>query len=121
MLQFWRNTGPINPDLPLAIADASSVPYQALRREVVDQYGGEPLSFETFLLKPQATRNAYRWYHFPNMRQDEVLIFRTYDSQLEEAGKPYWTPHCAFENTDLEARKRPRQSLEMRALCLFDR
>ncbi len=120
VLQFWRNTGAINPDLPLAIADASSIPYGALHRETVAQYGGEPIEFETFMLKPPASPNAYRWYHFPKMQQDEVLIFRTYDSQLEEAGQPYWTPHCAFQNTDPDARLRPRHSLEMRALCLFD-
>lgn len=121
VLQFWRNTGAINSDLPLAIADASSVPYSALHRETVPQYGGEPLEFETFLVKPPAAQNAYRWHHFSKMQPDEVLIFRTYDSQAEEAGRPYWTPHCAFVNPDPEASTEPRQSLEMRALCLFDR
>ena len=121
VLQFWRNTGAINADLPLAIADASSVPYSALHRETVVQYGGDTLEFETFLVKPPATPNAYRWHHFAKMQHDEVLIFRTYDSQLEETGQPYWTPHCAFVNPDPEASGQARQSLEMRALCLFDR
>lgn len=121
VLQFWRNTGPINPDLPLAIADARSVPYAALHRETVAHYGGEALEFETFLVKPPATPKTYRWYHFAKMQHDEVLIFRTYDSQLEETGQPYWTPHCAVDNPDPQASRQARQSLEVRALCLFDR
>ena len=119
MLQFWRNTGPVNPDFPLAIADAGSVPYHALARETVTEYAGQSLAFETFLLKSPDAKQSYRWFTFPSMTADEVLIFRTYDSRQEDAALPYWTPHTAFPNPDPAARDRFRYSCEMRALCLF--
>ena len=119
MLQFWRNTGPLNPDFPLAIADARSVPHHALERRTVNEYAGETLAFETFLLQPPNQKQAYRWYTFPNMTEEEVLIFRTYDSRQEERGLPYWTPHCAFANPDPASAEQFRTSVEMRVLCLF--
>jgi len=118
VLQFWRNTGPVNPDYPLAITDASSVPYQNLRRETVETYGDETLAIETFLVTPPNDKD-YRWFTFSDLNHDEVIIFRTYDSDLEVAGLPFWTPHSAFLNSDPDAINRPRESLEMRALCLF--
>ena len=119
MLQFWRNTGPVNPDFPLAIADARSVSHHGLARRTVNEYAGETLAFETFLLTPPNPKQPYQWYTFPNMTQEEVLIFRTYDSRQEEKGLPYWTPHSAFANPDPASAEQFRTSVEMRVLCLF--
>lgn len=119
MLQFWRNTGPVNPDFPLAIADARSVPHHALQRRTVTDYAGETLAFETFFLKPPDRKRPYQWYTFPNMTHEEVLIFRTYDSRQEEAGLPYWTPHSAYSNPDKSSATQFRNSVEMRVLCIF--
>ena len=50
---------------------------------------------------------------------DEVIAFRTYDSLCEREGRPFWTPHSAFVDPNAPEAARPRESLEMRVLCLF--
>jgi hypothetical protein len=48
-----------------------------------------------------------------------VIAFRTYDSLCEREGRPFWTPHSAFVDPNAPEAARPRESLEMRVLCLF--
>lgn len=120
MLQFWRNTGPLLPDHPLAICDARDATPDRLLREVIAEYGNQTLEFETFGLTPPSGGQHDRWYTFPAMTRDEVLIFRTYDSARARDGLPFWTMHSAFRDPEApgdEANR--RESVEMRALCLW--
>ncbi|MGA1108640.1 MAG: CmcJ/NvfI family oxidoreductase [Pseudomonadales bacterium] len=117
LLQFWRNVGGPNPDQPLALGDARCFPSQRLHRETVEDYAGERLAFETFLVRAPLNPADDHWYVFSDLGLDEVIIFQTYDSRAEEAGRPFWTPHCAVQSPDAKAT--PRKSIEMRALCLW--
>ncbi len=119
MLQFWRNVGPRRPDRPLALCDARTVPSSALNRFVVPEYGGRRLEFETYGVRPPARADEHRWYTYPGMAADEVVALRTYDSRCVEARRPFWTPHSAFRDPHAGAGAAPRESVEMRALCLF--
>ena len=61
-----------------------------------------------------------RWFTFPRMTSDEVLVLRTYDSKLADEGRAFWTPHSAFR--DPHVRDDPahrRSSVEARALCIW--
>jgi hypothetical protein len=120
MLQFWRNTGPVAADYPFALCDARSVDESRLLRATVPEYGGLRLEFETFgVLAPVGGRHD-DWYTFPNLTVDEVVLLRTYDSALADAGLPYWTPHTAFRDPHVPASPATRrESLEMRALCVW--
>lgn len=119
MLQLWRNTGPAEADRPLAFLDARAVGEERLVRMVVPTYGGERLDFETFLVRPPAD-GVDEWCSFPHLTPDEVVALRTYDSARDDAGLPYWTPHSAFRHPDVpETPEHRRQSVEMRALCLW--
>lgn len=116
-LQFWRNTGVSKPDYPLCFGDARTFNRERLLPIAVDEYGGLETKFESFAIAPPED-NEYHWYTYPELRPDEVVMFRAYDSDRVEAGSPFWTPHSAFADptgTDLP----PRQSIEMRAICLF--
>lgn len=119
MLQFWRNVGDEWPDCPLAICDARDVPRDQLHAFRVQEYGGRPLEFETFGVLPPADPARHHWYTWPGMTIDELLAFRTYDSRCAEQGRAFWTPHSAFEDPTAGPDAPRRESVEMRALCLF--
>lgn len=120
MLQFWRNTGPVEADHPLAFCDARTVDEQRLLRFVVPSYGGQRLDFETFGVRRPPEGEPDGWYTFPQLRADEVVALRTYDSARDDAGRPFWTPHSAFRDPHVESTpEHRRQSVEMRALCLW--
>ncbi len=120
MLQFWRNTGPMQPQTPLAICAANSVPAKDLAPAMVEAYGGGEFTFETFGVLGADNAHTHRWYTYPSMSPSEVLVFRTFDSRLAASGGAFWTPHSAFIDNTVGANAPARESIEMRALCLFD-
>lgn len=121
MIQFWRSTGPRTPDFPLAVCDVRSISDTRQVKSIVAEYGGLPLEFEVSMFRaPAETPNPDRWYTYPAMRIDEALMFRTYDSDRERDGLPVWTPHSAFADPHVDrGPSNRRQSVEMRALCLW--
>jgi len=121
MLQFWRNTGPVDADRPLALCDPRSVGEDRLVRMVVPDYGGVSLDFETFLVTAPDDAGDDAWYTFPQLTANEVVLIRTYDSECEAAGAAYWTPHSAFTDPHVApGGPHARKSVEMRALCVWN-
>lgn len=119
ILQFWRNVGPRKMDLPIAFCDARSVTRQEVMAAPVEDYAGGGFDFETLaVLEPKDGRHA--WYSFPEMTIDEVVAFRTYDSDMIESGEPFWTPHSAFRDPEVKSGEPSRYSIELRATCLFN-
>ncbi len=57
----------------------------------------------------------HRWHYYPEMEQDETLLFLHYDSLAIGAGT---VPHTAFEDPGTPEDAAPRQSIELRALVL---
>lgn len=119
MLQFWRNIGERYPDRPFALCDASTMPKTDLVSVTVPEYGGQKLEFEAYIGVQPDNPARHLWFTFPGLGIDEVIAFRTYDSLCEREGRPFWTPHSAFLDPNAPAGARPRESLEMRVLCLF--
>lgn len=116
-LQLWRNVGDELMEYPLTVCDCTTVDRSELMPIRVESYGGQETQFDAFsLLKTPAAEN-HHWYAYPNMRQDEVLLFRAFDSEAVNNSKPFWTPHTAFFDTNGSGT--PRSSVEMRAICLF--
>jgi len=60
---------------------------------------------------------AQRWYYFPQMQMDEVLLFKTFDSDTD--GRTRFTIHTSFNDTDTSADAPPRESIETRCLLFF--
>ena len=116
-LQLWRNVGPALMDHPLAVCDATSVPRNQLSPFRVERYGGVESQFDSFVLTPPEPSIQNRWYCYKEMLEDEVLVFRAFDSECVEKGTPFWTPHSAFK--DPHSSGIPRSSVEMRAICLY--
>jgi len=111
VIQVWRPIRHPVETWPLAIADAQSISQENLvvtERRYPDRIG------QTYAI----TYNpAHRWYWFPQMRPDEALVFKTYESQ--KAGRARWTAHTAFEDPSTPPHARPRESIEIRTLAFF--
>jgi hypothetical protein len=108
---LWRPIrGPVR-SMPLAICDASSVaPDDLVTTELVypDRVGEVYNAVHS---------DDHRWFYVPDMRADEVLMFKGYDSQTD--GRARFTPHTAFDLKSSRAGAPPRESIETRALVYF--
>ena len=66
----------------------------------------------------QSSHNdSHKWYFYPEMNKDEVLMFKTYDSD-EQPFIP--TLHSAFDYPETPEGASPRKSIEVRAVCFFN-
>lgn len=119
ILQFWRNVGPAKMDLPLAFCDARTVPRPQVRPFPVTNYAGGGIDFEALGVAAPAHPSDHRWYAFDAMVGDEVVAFRTYDSDRVSTGEPYWAPHSAFRDPAVPLGRPSRSSIELRAACLW--
>ena len=68
----------------------------------VAEYGGVETEFDAFALLAPSAKVYNRWYTFPAMQNDEVAVFLAFDSERVTKGLPFWTPHCAFDDTQRE-------------------
>ena len=116
-LQLWRSTGPRLMDHPLALCDATTVPRSQLSTFRVESYGGVETQFDSLVMSLPSADQENHWYCYPEMEEDEVLLFRAFDSDCVATGSPFWTPHTAFR--DPHSSNVPRSSVEMRAICIF--
>ncbi len=120
ILQFWRNLGPAKMDFPLGFCDARSVTPADTRPIPVSDYAGSGIDFEALAVLGPTEEAPYQWYAFPELQVDEVVAFRTYDTDRVERGESWFTPHSAFRDPDVEIGKPARSSIELRAICLYD-
>lgn len=112
ILNFWRPIVHQAIDTPLALGDARSFPMK-------DWVASD-------LIYPARTGEIYlgtyseehRWYYYPAMSPDELLVFKTYDSRLDHPAR--MTPHCAFDDPGAPADAPPRQSIEARCLVILE-
>jgi hypothetical protein len=111
----WRSTSQPPQDHPLAVCDARTVdPADGVPVIAVTEVRGlGDLEHETtgYLYNP-----AHRWCYFRDMTPDEVLIFKTHDSDPRRAHR---VPHTAFTDPTCPPDTPTRSSVEMRALALF--
>src|SRR6267143_3973031 len=60
---------------------------------------------------------SHRWFYFPEMRRDEALVFKVYDSETD--GRARFTPHTSFVDPATPPGSSPRQSIEARMMAFF--
>ncbi|MCA8863957.1 MULTISPECIES: CmcJ/NvfI family oxidoreductase [unclassified Halomonas] len=110
-INLWRPiSGPVKRS-PLALLDASTLDPDDL--------------LATDLIYPDRTGEIYhlaynprqRWYYFPDMRRDEALLIKGYDSRHD--GRARFTPHTAFQDPHTPPGAPPRESIEVRTLAFF--
>ena len=111
----WRVLTPPPQDVPLAVCDARSLaPGDLIPADAIfDKGGAIAFSFEAWLLRHNARQ---RWLYFSNMSPDEVLIFKTHDTDPAAA---HCVPHGAFDDLNCPANAAPRASIEMRGTAYW--
>ena len=111
IIQVWRAINqPIQAN-PLALADAKSVAMEDLlvaERRYPHRVG------QTYRLK---FNPEHRWFYFPEMRRDEALVFKVFDSAKD--GRARFTPHTSFNDPASSPNAPARQSIEVRAFAFF--
>lgn len=111
IIQVWRAINTPIARNPLAIVDARSLAAAdlvAAERRFPDRVG------EIYQVKYNP---AHRWTWFPNMRRDEALVFKVYDSLTD--GTARWGAHTSFEDPHTAPDAAPRESIEIRAFAFF--
>ena len=111
IIQVWRAIADPIRSNPLAMTDSRSVAPDDLliaERRYPNRVG------QTYRLKYNP---AHRWFYFPEMRRDEAIVFKVFDSLKD--GRARFTPHTSFDDPSTPAGAPPRQSIEARALAFF--
>lgn len=119
MLQLWRNLGQPKMDYPVAFCDARTVTPAETRPFPYTGYVAGGRAFDALAVVGSDNASNHGWYVFPELKPDEVVAFRTYDTELVAAGQTWFTPHSAFRDPEVEVGDPPRFSIELRVMCLF--
>ena len=115
MYNVWRAITPPPQDFPLAVCDAQSisatdeVTVTAITAELQGDIVHDTMSY--------VHNPAHRWYYFPDMTIDEVIVFKSGDSDSTGAVR---VAHTAFTDPTCPPGVPTRASVEMRALAVFD-
>jgi len=108
IVNVWRPIrGPLR-DAPLAICDATSVAFADF---VPSDLVYRDRTGETYRVRYNP---AHRWFYVPEMRTDEAVLIKCYDSAQD--GTARFTAHSAFEDPTAPADILPRESIELRTL-----
>jgi hypothetical protein len=112
LINVWRPIGRPARDWPLAVADARSVaPEDLIASDLIfPRRRGE--------IYTVAHDPAQRWLYVPDLRPDEALLIKCWDSDPDVAR---FAPHTAFEDPTTPPGTPPRESIEFRTLAFFDR
>jgi len=112
---LWRALTPPPFRTPLAVCDAQSIDKADEVESIVvmDYPDRDSIRTQTTLYRPNAN---HRWYYFSDIEPDEILIFKSHDSDSSCAKR---VAHSAFADATASP-GRARISLEARVLAGFD-
>jgi hypothetical protein len=114
IIQAWRALSPPPQDFPLAVCDNAT-----LAAADVCPHNFSPKQEPGFTFKSSLIQydTEQRWYYFPKMVEDEVILFRIYDSDKHfNSG----VPHSSFDNRRASPDAKPRESVEARFFVYFE-
>jgi hypothetical protein len=69
---------------------------------------------EIFVMRHAA---AHRWWYFPKMLPENVLLLRTYESETD--GRARFLGHSAFDDPNTPSDAPTRESIEIRMMAFF--
>jgi hypothetical protein len=111
----WRALSPPPQDVPLAVCDARTVGRSDLvdADSITDIPGQSVSSIVIALVRYSA---LHRWSYFSEMNRDEVLVFKSHDS---DPGQPHHVPHSAFTDPSCRRGVATRESIETRTIAFW--
>lgn len=112
IVNVWRPICPVVEEWPLGVCDGRSVSEEnmiAVERRTKERVGQSC----------HATYNpGHRWFYFPKMRHDEVLIIKNYES-LRDGATARFALHASFADPTSQENSAPRESIETRTFAFF--
>jgi hypothetical protein len=107
-------------DNPLAVCDARTVAASDLVATDIMHFGEDSLEMPRHRGQIYSVRfnPAHRWFYLSEMRPDEALLLKCYDSRAD--GRARFMPHTGFRNPACPSEFVPRESIEARTLVVFD-
>lgn len=111
IVNVWRPLVDPVEDYPLALCDARTLKPTDLvdtERRARDHTGEIQLALHN---------PAQRWYYYPDMRPDEVLLFKTFDS-IDGGARPY-SIHSGVRLPNAPINAKPRESIETRVFVFY--
>lgn len=111
IINLWRPIGSAVERWPLAVLDGRSldaadlIPSDLIYRDKV----GETYSI--------IHRARHRWFYFPELRPDELVLLKIYDSRTE--GTVRLSAHTAFDDATSRPDAPVRRSIELRTLVFY--
>ncbi|MGH9044644.1 MAG: CmcJ/NvfI family oxidoreductase [Acidimicrobiales bacterium] len=122
---FWRTFSPPPQDWPLcmcefdSVADSEGIDSKFIKVDVLPE---DPLAPVEGLDKLKMASSSFyyneghRWWYFPQMTRDEVLLLKLNDSDHSHAWR---VVHGAFRDTTVET-AHTRESVEMRTIAFWE-
>ena len=111
IINVWRPIARPARDWPLAVADARSIaPDDLIPSELRFQH-------RTGEIYGLAHNPAQRWFYVSELRPDEALLLKCWDS---DASVARFAPHTAFQDPTTPPGTPPRESIEFRTIAFFD-
>jgi hypothetical protein len=114
--QTWRALTPPPQDRPLAVCDGRTI-RQEDRIPLGAVIGAEDDPTKVFETTLARYHPDHRWFYFPNMEQDDLLIFRGADTDPERNLNVF---HSSFADPTAGLATIPRVSVESRFFCFFE-
>ena len=111
IVNVWRTIAGPAITSPLTCCDARSINEEnvfASERRAKDRIGE---------LELVSKNSDHKWYYYPEMNRDEVLLIKTFDSAAD--GRATRSVHTAFKNDLAPIDCPPRESIESRMLVFF--
>lgn len=111
IINVWRSIAGTVVQTPLACCDAQTLAEEdivASERHAKDRIG----ELELVSFNPD-----HRWYYFPAMTREEVLLIKTFDSAGDRYARR--SIHTAFNNPLAPPDAKPRESIESRMLVFY--
>ena len=112
----WRCLTEPPQDTPLAFCEPASVlPDDVVGcDQVIAASNGSTIRFE---LSVYHYNPGQRWFYFPNLRRDDLLVFTGYDS---DSARPQGVAHAAFTDPSCPEGVPPRESIDERLIAFFE-
>jgi hypothetical protein len=115
IINVWRPLGP-NPimNTPLTICDYHSLD---LDHDLhVSEARGTAATISLYMISHNS-QDAQKWYYLSQMRSDEMIILKIFDSNPDVA---QFGAHTAFTNEYVPSTNIEQHSIEIRCLVLYD-
>jgi len=110
VVNVWKPIcGPVE-ESPLAVCDAQSIRSQDVM-ETDLRYRDRTGEVYSFSFSPD-----HRWFYYPQMEADEVLLIKCFDSK---PGVASCVAHTAIDDPTSLAEAQPRESIEVRTLAFY--